>query len=51
MSPILFDAFPLVPVEEDKNWPWPTLSCDKVSDDGVKSIPRRDKNQTDHILL
>ena len=51
MSLILFYAFPLVPVEEDNNWPSPMLSNDKVSDDGVKSIPRRDKNLMDHISL
>ena len=46
-----FDAFPLVPVEEDNDWLWPTLLYDKVADDGVKSIPRCDKNLTDHISL
>ena len=51
VSLILFDAFPLVPVEEDNDWLWPTLLYDKVADDGVKSIPRCDKNLTDHISL
>ena len=51
MSLILFDASPLVPVKEDNDWPWPTLLYDKVADDGVKSIPRCDKNLTDHISL